>query len=132
MPEGNGSNESKPFYPFGQSLGSENLSKDLTGFDKKIGDSDNKTTLRKLFITLTRFADSKEADSYATTIAKCFKHKQYEFAEELILKMMAKVSIKGEGRREIINVLTQIYEEAENARPIDTRKAARKPGQVTA
>lgn len=125
--DGNGSG--RVIAPFGQSFEDMGLAKDLTGFDKKVGDGDNRTTLRKLFLTLSDFIDTNESDAYATGMHRCLKYQMWDELEELVLRVMARVSVKRQGRHEIIDVLTQIQmirEEAER----DRRKSARKPQQA--
>lgn len=134
MSENNGGG--RELAPFGSPIHVDSLVKDLTGFELKVGgaktdDAEFSTTLRKLYLTLSNFTDRREADSFARTIAKGIKHRNWSLVQEVIMIAMGRTSIKGEGRKQLVEIFTQIMQETENARQTDERRSARKPGQVT-
>lgn len=127
MPDGNGE---RPYGAFGQSLEDFGLAKDLSGFDKQ--PQKNKDTgdisisSRALFLTLSNFMDDNEAMAYAKAMARCLRHKMLEQLEELRLMCYAKVGVKGRGRDDIIDVLTQ-FQEIKEREESERRKSAAKP-----
>lgn len=120
--------------PFGQFGDSDRLAKDLTGYDEKIIEDKDKRriSLRKSFLTLTNFMDSNESNAYAATMHKCMKNGMWDEMEELIMRCMARVSVKGERANQIVDILTQIQLFKDEQQGKRSRKSAEPPGKEPA
>lgn len=76
-----------------------NIASELIGQDDEI---------RKLFLTLSYFMDTNEANDFAMCLHKCDKHK-LDTKKRLFLYMInARVGVKGLRSAQIVDVLTQI------------------------
>lgn len=129
MSEGNGD---RPISPFGQGLDTHGLAQDLTGYDRKVsGDDKDKALLRFTYVTLTVFPKESTAVAYADTMARFIEKGWWQKLNQLILRCMALVSVKGRGRDDIIDVLTQFQAEVREREKADERKSARKPQRAT-
>ena len=76
-----------------------NIASELIGQDDDI---------RKLFLTLSCFLDTNEANDFAMCLHKCDKH-NLDTKKKLFLYMInARVGVKGYRSAQIVDVLTQI------------------------
>lgn len=120
----------RPIYPFGQSVEQMSLSKDLSGFDKKIGDGEYKTTIRKSFATLTVFMNSEQADAWVELIMRAYETGRWKEYDFLVMWAHSRVSIEGRGREDVLKAIAQLYwikeQQGDHA---DTRKSARRSNQ---
>lgn len=120
--------------PFGFGSDYTNILKDLTGFDdKKIGDKDNKTTLRKSFATLSNFLNSEQADAWVDLMMLAYETKRWDEWDYLVLWAESRVSIEGTGRQDVLKGLAGLYyireQQKEKGDDVGGRKTARSPGR---
>lgn len=127
MQEGNGN---RPLAPFGQSIDGQSILKDLTGFEKRIGEGENKTSLRKSFATLTNFLGPEQADAWVDLMMLSYETGRWDDWDYLTLWAESRVSIDGKGREDVLKALSGIWELRERQQDAgDTRKSARRPQQ---
>ena len=128
--DGNGNG--KPIYAFGQPIEHNSILKDHTGFDKRIGDGENKTSLRKSFATLTNFIDVEKADAWVDLMMLSYETGRWDDWDYLTLWAESRVSIDGKGRQDVLQALAGLYELRNKHHSHDDtkeRKSARRPTQ---
>lgn len=99
MPD-NGNGESSAFEnSLVSGLSQPNIASELIGQDDDI---------RKLFLTLSHFMDTNEANDFAICLHKCDKHGLTKKKQLFLYMINARVGVKGYRSAQIVDVLTQI------------------------
>ncbi len=80
-------------------LSQPNIASELIGQDDDI---------RKLFLTLSHFMDTNEANDFAICLHKCDKHGLTKKKQLFLYMINARVGVKGYRSAQIVDVLTQI------------------------
>ena len=82
-----------------------NIASEMIGQDDEI---------RKLFLSLSYFIDDNEAMIYCRAIEKCDRHQLWNKKKYFLMRINAKVSIKGFRSQQIVDILTQIQRELDS------------------
>ncbi len=99
-----------------------NIASEMIGQDDEI---------RRLFLSLSYFMDDNEAMIYCRAIEKCDRHNLQHKKKYFLMRINAKVGIKGYRSQQVVDILTQI-QRMEDAANDKIKKAGRiSSGQPT-
>ena len=93
--------------PLVTQFGQTNIAGEMIGQDDKI---------KQLFLTLTYFTSMQEAMDYSDILYKCKKHKMWSQMERWLLRIHAKVAVKGFRAGQIVDILTMLQRDIQDSR----------------
>ena len=96
-----------------------NIASEMIGQDDEI---------RQLFLSLSYFMDDNEAMIYCRALEKCDRHQLWNKKKYFLMRITAKVSIKGYRSQQVVDILTQIQRMEEST--FEKLRKGKKDGAV--